>query len=334
MNVTFANSNTQVYQTNKTQATKATTAYEATSKTKETDKMSEMQEKYKDIYTPIPDTYSKADQELQNAKVYEAYPNYIGLKELWNKSMSFNEAEPIKLGIPPTKEQVEDQKQSSQRMENWLIEKYGSMEAFNSMNKDVQEIRNKYPVNHWKGDNEKEFTRFENASVYEGLEDGKTLEQAKIDARNLTISFMDVDNNMTDASNKNFLDTLVKAGRADPNAKQPEYTKNEIDFNAPNNSVMDLRKYGIDGDWEFYKILENQQAMTSEIEKKINQFNFMLSNEDLVTSAYSKLDSSFQDLGNNAGYKQLIRDEYMPDMKEALDIFKNYKIYDSVDIKG
>ena len=43
--------------------------------------MAEMQEKYKDVYTPVPETYSKADEDLQKQKIHEAYPNYIaGIK--------------------------------------------------------------------------------------------------------------------------------------------------------------------------------------------------------------------------------------------------------------
>ncbi|PHS55827.1 MAG: hypothetical protein COB17_10865 [Sulfurimonas sp.] len=329
MNVTSTNANTQVYATSKTQATKATSAYEVTSQTKKTDRMSEMQEKYKDVYTPIPETYTKGSKELQQSKIYEAYPNYLTGPEFLKLVDAAYDGEPIQLGKEVTQEQKDKQKIAFDAA--YAI--FGGEEAYSDMMKGVKEIQNKYPVNNWGKDesvhNGRELARFTNAVIYDGLEDGKSLDDAKIYAGKLRSSFMD-----TSYSVRNFLDTLIKAGRADPDAQQPKYTKNEIDFNATNNSVMDLRKYGIDGNWELYKILENQQAMTSEIEKKINQFNFMLNNEDLVKGAYSKLDSSYQDLGNNAGYKQLIRDEYMPDMKEALDIFKNYKIYDSIDIKG
>ncbi|MGE4419577.1 MAG: hypothetical protein AB7D38_07060 [Sulfurimonas sp.] len=41
-----------------------------------------------------------------------------------------------------------------------------------------------------------------------------------------------------------------------------------------------------------------------------------------------KLDASYQDLGNNAGYKRMINENYMPKMEAGLDIFSKYKIYD------
>ena len=86
--------------------------------TQATGRLAEMQEKYKDVYTPIPETYSKADEELQTQKVYEAYPNYMSLQELWDKSMSFYKGEPIELGVTPTKSQEEHQKVSSKK---WKI---------------------------------------------------------------------------------------------------------------------------------------------------------------------------------------------------------------------
>jgi hypothetical protein len=59
----------------------------------------------------------------------------------------------------------------------------------------------------------------------------------------------------------------------------------------------------------------------------------MLNNEDKIKNAYSKLGSA-QYLGNNSGYKQLIENRYMPIMEQGLNIFKNYKIYDSINLKG
>jgi len=91
---------------------------------------------------------------------------------------------------------------------------------------------------------------------------------------------------------------------------------------------MDLRKYGIEGSWEYYEKPEDQKAMISEIEKKIGQFNFMLNNENLIKDAYSTLVADAQNLGNNAGYKKMISDDYMPRMVDGLNIFKNYTIYD------
>jgi hypothetical protein len=46
-------------------------------------------------------------------------------------------------------------------------------EVFTDMQKGVQEIRYKYPVNYWLSGSAKELSHFVNAAIYEGLEDGK-----------------------------------------------------------------------------------------------------------------------------------------------------------------
>lgn len=304
--------------------------------TKATGKMAEMQEKYKDVYTPIPETYSKADEELQTRKVHEAYPNYISGPEFLKIVSSFLEGTRIELGQKLTPAQEEAQKLDYAQAFQKAYDIFGGEEAFIEMQKGAHEIMKKYPVNTWGKDervhNETELARFTNAATYEALEQGKTIEEARIYAGNLRFSFMD-----TSYSTINFLETLIKAGRTDQStldmflSQDSQKSREEaykVDFNSSNNSTMDLREYGIEGNWEFYKIHENQQDMIAEIEKKISQFNFMLHNESRIKEAYMKLDASYQDLGNNAGYKRIINENYMPKMEAGLDIFSKYKIYD------
>jgi len=70
MNVTSSSYASQVYQTNKTTATKAVLSYDATTPAStQADKMDEMKDKYADVYTPIPETYTKESEDLQNAKI-------------------------------------------------------------------------------------------------------------------------------------------------------------------------------------------------------------------------------------------------------------------------
>lgn len=307
-----------------------------------TGKMAEMEEKYKDVYTPIPETYSKEDEELQTRKVHEAYPNYISGPEFLKIVSSFLEGTRIELGQKLTTAQEEAQKLDYAQAFQKAYDIFGGEEEFIAMQKGAQEIMKKYPVNTWGKDervhNATELARFTNAATYEGLEQGKTIEEARIYAANLRSSFID-----TSYSVINFLETLIKAGRTDSDSlkwfleKDEKYypkNPNDIDFNATDNPTMDLRKYGIEGSWEYYEKPESQNAMIAEIEKKIGQFNFMLHNENLIKEAYSKLEANSQNLGNNAGYKNLINDDYMPRMVDGLNIFKNYTIYDSIDVKG
>ncbi|MFT5661291.1 MAG: hypothetical protein ACI9TV_001937 [Sulfurimonas sp.] len=305
-------------------------------KTEATGKMAEMQEKYKDVYTPIPDTYSKEDEEIQTREVHEAYPNYIDGPDFLKIVSSFLEGTRIELGQDLTPSEVKAQKLDYEQAFQKAYDIFGGEEAFIEMQKGAHAIMKEYPVNTWGKDervtNETELARFTNAATYEALEQGKTIEEARIYAGNLKFEFMD-----TSYSTINFLETLIKAGRADQSAldmflNQSEEEKEkayEVDFSASNNSTMDLREYGIEGRWQQYEFSENQQDMITEIEKKIGQFNFMLNNESKIKEAYMKLDGSYHDLGDNAGYKRMINETYMPRMQEGLNIFKKYTIYDS-----
>lgn len=314
---------------------KLLSATDTITKTQATGRMSEMQEKYKDVYTPIPETYSKEDENIQFREIHEAYPNYIHFSDFLKIVDSFIEGPKIylgqKLSAAEDKAQRADYDQAFQK----AYDIFGGEEAFLEMQKGAMEIKQKYPVNTWGKDervhNQTELARFTNAATYEALEQGKTVEEARIYAGNLRSSFMD-----TSYSGINFIETLIKAGRADQSAldiflSQSQQERNEeayeVDFNKPNNSTMDLREYGIEGNWEDYRVVESQQGMIAEINKKISQFNFMLNNESRIKEAYQKLDGSYHDLGNNAGYKKMINETYMPRMEDGLNIFKNYKIY-------
>jgi len=227
---------------------------------------------------------------LQAKKIHEAYPNYISGPDFLKIVDSFYDGKPMELGTKPTQEQIDKQKIAFDK----AYKLFGGKEKFTDMMKGSMKIKNDYPVNLWGKDernsNATEVARFQNAVVYEGLEQGKTVEKAKNYATYLQGNYMhDAINPQTD-----LLDALVKVGIADSNV-----TRN----NKPH--TWDLRKYGIEGEWRTNNIY---------IEKKIGQFHFMLNNEDLMAQANSKLDASYQTLG--------------------LNIFKNYKIYDSVDIKA
>ncbi|NCO02541.1 MAG: hypothetical protein GW906_12075 [Epsilonproteobacteria bacterium] len=169
MNVSSATQTQYTQATNKTTATKASSAYDSVAPTQQTDKMAQMQEKYKDVYTPIPETYSKADEDLQAAKVKEAYPNNLTLTELLHKSQEFYDGAPIVLGQIQTQEQEEKQKIASKKMDDWITEQFGSLNALHEMTQGVQEIKDKYPVNTLSKDpsihNAKELSRFFNAAA-------------------------------------------------------------------------------------------------------------------------------------------------------------------------
>jgi len=298
-----------------------------TQETKATGKMAEMQEKYKDVYTPIPEEYTKGSEELQQAKIYEAYPNYVHPNEIFKLGAQIYIEEfggkPRELGDAPLSE-VE--KANYHAAFDKAFEMFGGLEAFNKMQNDVYKIRQDYPINSWGKDerntNSKELARFHNAVVYEDLERGKTIDEARKHAGYLTSTSLYMNSGFKE---NDFIDILEKAGLADPEAKQ-DYDLS-VDFNAPNNTNWDLRAYGIEGRWQENNIYENDEAMIAEIEKKIGQFGFMLNNEDLIKEANSKLDPHYQTLGQANHYKEYITQKHLPEAEFALDIFKKYNIY-------
>jgi len=333
MNVNSSSYASQVYATNKTTATKATSAYDTSTKTStQVDKMDEMKEKYADIYTPIPETYTKESDELQSAKIKEAYPNYISFQDFLKIVDGFLEGDKIQLGQELTPDEKEKQTQDYDQAYEKAYDLFGGQEAVLEMQKNVQEIQNDYPVNYMAKDgdvqNAKELTSFYNAAVYEGLESGKTLDEAKNDASSARTAWMDESAAIrkTDAA-------FNKSGilYSDSGESFLQIWNDERDVNWDMNATWDLKEFGIDDKWEWHETYENQEQMISEITKKIGEYNFMLNNSDVIQNANDKIDSHYQGQINN--YEKQINEQYMPKAQLALNVFENYKIYDSIDMK-
>lgn len=293
--------------------------------TKATGKLAEMEEKYKDVYTPIPETYSKADEDLQKQKISEAYPNYPSGSTFLELVNSFYDGEPIIPGNGMTQEQKEKQEVAFQK----AYDMFGGEDAYKKMQKDVQAIKYQYPINEWAkqgyADNSKQLARFTNATIYEGLERGLSLEGATKEARSVENIFMDVSYGA-----KMLDDMLIKAGRMSPAPEGGRETvRMEVDFNAIKNAAMNLRVYGIDGAWNGKKFIENQKDMLQEITTKISQFNFMLDHKELVDDARMKLPEYSRGPINNEGYESWVREEVLPRMQVGYEVFSKYQIYDN-----
>lgn len=294
-----------------------------------TEKLAEMKEKYKDIYTPIPETYSVKDEELQARKIYEAYPKYISGPDFLQIVSSFLEGTRIELGQKLTPAQEEAQKLDYAQALQKAYDIFGGEEEFIAMQKGVQAIKDQYPINEWAkqgyADNSRELARFKNAAIYEGLERGLSLESATKVARNAEYMFMDVSYGA-----KMLDDMLIKAGLMSPAPEGGRETvQTEVNFDHPNNGTMDLRAYGIDGAWNANEVIENQKGMLQEIEKKISQFNFMLNNKELIKEAIMKLPADARGAMNNEGYESWINKELLPRMQLGYEVFSKYQIYDN-----
>lgn len=327
-------SNSSVYATTATQKSSRVSAYDATStqSARQTDKLAQMEEKYKDIYTPIPETYAQEDEDLQAQKIYEAYPNYVSGQDflkIVDKYYAQSGAEPFKLGTTLTEQQIKAQEEASAK----AFEEIGQTEkSFSQMQKDVQQIKQEYPYNDISKKGATygtEIARFINAAVYEGLEEGKSVEEAKIYAKNLSQQYMSYEGYQTD----NILKSMSETPLTTPDSLRQEVSL-EADFNSPINTIWDFKKYGIDGDWTKNDVYTNSTAMIAELQQKLNDFSFLLNNDTIVQEANSKLNTNDQNLAQSTYYKELINNEYMPNTEFALNIFQNYNIYNSIDTKA
>ena len=324
-------SSSSVYATSATQKTSKVSAYDtsSTQSTQKTDKLAKMEEKYQDIYTPIPETYSKTDEDLQTQKIYEAYPNYVfgqDFLKIVDKYYAQSGAEPLKLGTTSSEVQIKAQEEAF----NKAYEEIGlTKESFVQMQKDVQKIKQEHPINQWAKDgveNAKELSKFYNAGVYEGLESGLSIEDAKQASSSAIYSYMGT------SANKVML-------RAMPNEELgldgSELFNNYVKYEKQSynyDTNIDLRESNIEGWWRDNNVYQNDSAMISEIQKKISQFNFMLNNSSPLQEAIDKLDPNSRP--EISSLQNIINNEELPEENLALKIFQNYNIYDSIDIKG
>ncbi|MGM0623387.1 MAG: hypothetical protein ACQESH_05130 [Campylobacterota bacterium] len=292
-------------------------------------KLDRMQEKYKDVYTPLPQTYSKADEDLQTQKIMQAYPDYVDFKEFLKIVDSYLEGPKIQLGQDLTPSELKDQKEDYNQAYEKAYEKVGGEEAFLQMQKDVQKIQQEYPINSWAKDgleNAKEMSRFYNAAVYEGLESAMSVEDAKRSASSAIFSYMGT------SSTKTMLRALpnkeLGIEGSDLFFQYVTYEKQNYDHD----KNLDLRKYDIEGWWRDNEVYQSDNAMAAEIQKKISQFNFMLENPTIIQSALDRLDADSRPKIETL--HDTIRNEELPQAKLALKVFENYDIYDSLDLRA
>lgn len=288
------NSNTSaIASTTRTQKVAQTVAYEQTQPIQKTDKLSQMQEKYQEIYTPMPETYTKGSEELQKQKIYEAYPNYVPAQELLPEvsriyTEEFGEKK-IELGDPPLNE---EQKKKYEAAFERVFEPYGGVEAYGVMYKGVLEIQKQYPINQWGKDgldNAGELARFYNAGVYEGLEAGKSLSEAQKSVSEAIFEYMGTSVNKTLL--KSMPNQILGIRGSELLNDYVYYEKSEYHYE----SSIDLRDFGIEGAWWDNDTYKSDTSMISEIYKKLEQFDFMLNNPDLIDKANEKLKPFYQE---------------------------------------
>lgn len=327
MNILSTNQTPYTQSVAQTNAIRATSAYETVQPAivEQTDKLTQMKEKYKYVYTPLPESYSIADEELQNKKIYEAYPDYVSFNDLLkNINDIYNDlgGEPIEIGIKTTQEQ-NDKQQEAYAI---AMKQAGGEEHYFKMQEDVTKIQNLYPVNYFEKSgfsNGKELARFTNAAVYEGMEQGLSVDKAQGEARKLINQYMD--------SNYSF--ELQKEGFEKVfGINISNNLKNDTVESNSQGGTWNLSKYGINGKWEENKIYHNEQAMISELENKLQQFQFMLNNKGLIEEANESISIHSQKQINT--YESKIIEDLIPQTQRILKVFQDYQIYDSINVKA
>jgi len=340
--ITSATSSTQIYSINQVTKVSVTTAYTEVTPTSSISRMEQMQEKYKDVYSPMPASYSKEIEELQSEKIREVYPNAMSIQETiqWIQ----DNLKPIKLG---EEESVED-KIIRETKNNEYVESMGGKEAYKERLDFIYETRAQYPINRWASENfspsnTKELTTFYNAAVYEGLEKGKDLNTATREAYNPIYSYMDTSESVNNELEKVLSSPVDILNLFQMDLQETETASSRVDrtdkyvykHGIGLGDTVDLRSYGFNMEWNHFDSVQNDNAMVSMLEKRVEMYDFMLENPSVIESAFLKLDGASQGgrRTSECAILEPIRRYHLPNAELALSVFEKYKIFDSVDIK-
>ncbi len=320
----------QIYAPSKVSKTTAISAYSDVSSAKPLSRMEQMKEKYKDIYSPMPDKYSKAREDLQTEIIKEKYPNYLSIEEAIAKyAVEIDFKEPI---TDEKKALIEDKNKQ-------FIQDQGGKENLEKAIDFIFSTRDKYPSG-WDTSNSKELSNFYNASVYEGLEQGHSLEIASKNANNAISSYMDLsevhESNQTKF--KQSVEHLVKLGIIEESEPSQDIIEKTHLINQKHGigegDTVDLRKYGFNLEWNHIELEQSDSEMVAKLENRIAMYQFMLDNPGIIENEFQKLDGASNNgrVSSNAILKP-IKEHDLSNAKLALDVFSKYKIYDSIDIK-
>jgi hypothetical protein len=331
MIVTSATQTQYTQATNKTTATKATSAYESVTPTttQQTDRMAQMEEKYKDIYTPMPPRYSEETDNKITSTVREKYPNYLTFDERFKDYRI-----PYKANVTEQdREKLKELGAAWEENNKKYVESLGGQDGYDACMKYESEVKQDNPMNFWdrkdfKVSNSKELATFYNAAVYEGLESGKSLQDARIIASHAVSSFMDTSKTIYNVMVTS--DTMV--AKYGPGGIVPDWSRDGA-VNYKQN--IDLREYGFDMGPTTTKNSHNENVMADFAQKKLDYFNFIVDNQNIVDRKFNDLNPSY--IRGRNSYDDIVKpviDEYLPQAQVAVEVFNKYKIFDSIDIKG
>lgn len=300
-----------------------------------------MEEKYKDVYTPMPEKFSQEIEDLQTKLIRERYPDYLTFDEFAEKYLV-----PIESPTPEAKAKakaLQDAKMAESIRTEGPNQYNGGVpyvrdeerEAFiaSIMRQHPNNTQDKYFSNLT---NSSQRARAYNAAVYEGLEAGESLVDASIKAGQVQNTYIDnteLYEEQFSRSRKFFHEYYDEVDRRAEEERQnmlkdplPDQTNKLGKYNG---TVLDLREYGFDREIRTLALSKSNSAMIASIQEQIKFFDFILTNQDIVKGKYDELEERYKE--QNSFDETVIRPvkESLPIAQRALEVFSNYEIFDN-----
>jgi hypothetical protein len=310
---------------------------QSTKQTKATGKMAEMEEKYKDIYTPIPEKFSQEIEDLQTKLIRERYPDYLTFDEFAKKYLV-----PIEDASPEAREKakvLQDAKMAESIRTEGPNRYNGGVPYVRDEEREafIASIMRQHPNNtmdkYFDLSNSPQRARAYNAAVYEGLEAGETLDEAKAKAAQVRDTYIDnteMAQKIHDHSKKFFHEYYDEVERRAEEERQ-NTLKDPLPDQHPlgtyDGTVLDLREFGFDREIFTRVLFQNNEAMVTSLQEQIKFFDFILKNQDLVKGKYDELDEKYKLQNSFNDTVMTPVKEAFPIVQRALDVFSKYEIY-------
>jgi hypothetical protein len=321
------------------------TAIQESSQTQSIDKMAQMQEKYKDIYTPMPEKFSQEIEDLQTKLIRERYPDYLTIDEFAKKYLV-----PIESPTPEAEakaktlqdaKMAESLKTEGPNYYNGGLPRDEEREAF------IRSVMIEHPNNtmdkYFDLSNSPQRARTYNAAVYEGLEAGESLDVARAKASQVQDTYIDnteMVQKMFDRSRAFFDEYYDAMEKSTEESKKIMERDGILQLQKDDGSikydgtVLDLREYGFDRKISTFTLSNSKNTMVTSLQEQIKFFDFILKNQDLVKDKYDELDEKYKQRNSFNDTVITPVKEALPIAQRALDVFSKYEIFDTTEQKG
>ncbi len=325
--------------TSETEKSSLATAIQESSQPQAMGRMAQMEEKYKDIYTPMPEKFSQEIEDLQTKLIRERYPDYLTFDEFAEKYLV-----PIESPTPEAEAKakaLQDAKMAESIRTEGPNQYNGGVPYVRDEERDafIASIMRQYPNNTQDKyfsnlTNSPQRARAYNAAVYEGLEAGESLVDASAKAGQVQNTYIDNTEMFDEQFSRSrkffheYYDEVDKRAEEERQntLKDPLPDQNPTKYNG---TVLDLREYGFDREITTLVLLKSNNAMVASIQEQIKFFDFILKNQDIVQGKYEELDEKYK---QQNGFDETIITPVKKDLpiaQRALEVFSKYEIFDN-----